>query len=409
LQIVEKSKETENHMSKKFRVVVGSFAVVAFAAAGFASTSLAAPTHITKNAVKGTVYFIGPEQFTGRWVRDQVYLRNALTKQAPKAKFVYQNGNESEQSQQNFMNQDLAARGKKVIILASIDGVAQANLVDQAHKAKVPVVAYDRLIQDKYLNAYVSFNGPQVGKLQAQWLLGHVPKKGNIIQIWGDHADNNALLFHKGFAGVFDKHFKCPAKQYDTCSKSGKLTDAFGVYTPGWLPSNAQTEMNTALSDVHNKVVGVYAMNDGMADTIYSDLAAAHLFHVPLTGQDGQASGLARILEKEQGMTIYKPLTEEANPAISAAVWWLSGHSWTSKPAGFKPSGQSALSCGTPRADCTNGKRIPAVIGPVLSITLTGKGKNGVGFPVTDGFTTWAAVCADIPGAPVKPYCGRKH
>ena len=49
-----------------------------------------------------------------------------------------------------------------------------------------------------------------------------------------------------------------------------------------------------------------------MSDSIAPNLANVGLSGIPLTGQDGQPTALARILEGKQGMTVYKPLNQEA-------------------------------------------------------------------------------------------------
>lgn len=370
-------------MSQKIRVAIGSIAVVAFAAAGFAGTSLAAPAHHpAAKKVKGTVAFISPETYTGRWVRDKAYIQKELHKLAPKVKLLFYNGNNSVSNQQTEANQAVTA-GAKVVILAAVDQNLDAPIVNTLEGEGVHVVAYDRMIQTPRLDAYASFNGPQVGVLQGKWLAAHVKKHGTIVQIWGSSDDNNAHLFLKGFDKIFKPLFK-----------KHVFKNGYETWTPGWVPTTAGTEIDQALSQLHNKVAAVYSMNDGMADDIEPALARVGLAGIPLTGQDGQPSALARILLHTQGETIYKPLTEEANPSAKAAVYWLSGHKGT--PPGFNTkAGQSKQ---------TNGHRVPSAIGPVLNITI----KN-VGFPVKDGFTTWAAVCADIAGAPVKPYCGKKH
>jgi hypothetical protein len=45
-----------------------------------------------------------------------------------------------------------------------------------------------------------------------------------------------------------------------------------------------------------------------------------------------------------------------------------------------------------------------SVISPVVGVTL-----RNVGLPVKQGLDTWKEVCANIAGAPVKPYCGFSH
>jgi ABC-type xylose transport system substrate-binding protein len=169
----------------------------------------------------------------------------------------------------------------------------------------------------------------------------------------------------------------------------------------------AANEIQAALSKFQDKVVAVYSMNDGMADAIAPALENVGLSHIPLTGQDGQPTALARILEGKQGMTVYKPINEEAIPAVRAAVWLLEGKKGA--PPGFATK--------NPQCKQTVGSKItiPCVIGKVTSVTnkpIKSLGTYDVSYPVKDGFTTWKDVCTDVlptPPSQSKPYCGLKH
>ena len=73
-----------------------------------------------------------------------------------------------------------------------------ATIVESAHKAGVPVIAYDRLIRDSDVDLYVSFDAVRVGELQSRIRsCKHVPK-GNYVLIGGAPTDNNALLVRDG-------------------------------------------------------------------------------------------------------------------------------------------------------------------------------------------------------------------
>jgi ABC-type xylose transport system substrate-binding protein len=70
-------------------------------------------------------------------------------------------------------------------------------------RLNVPVIAYDRLIQSKYLNYYVSFDGVQVGRLQGEYIAEHYrqyQRAGavNVFMVSGSQTDTNALLFSMG-------------------------------------------------------------------------------------------------------------------------------------------------------------------------------------------------------------------
>src|SRR5262249_22784646 len=71
------------------------------------------------------------------------------------------------------------------LVIVPHDGLAMAKAVEMAHQADIPVLAYDRIIRDSDLDAYVSFDNVGVGELQARFLLEHLPTsgKGRIVRI----------------------------------------------------------------------------------------------------------------------------------------------------------------------------------------------------------------------------------
>ncbi len=106
-------------------------------------------------------------------------------------------------------------QGAEVLVVDPMDSKSAAAIAEKAKAQNVPVVSYDRLIENGEVDAYVSFDNEKVGELQAETLAKKLKEDGSasgpIIMINGDPADPNAALFkkgaHKGFeaAGVEDR------------------------------------------------------------------------------------------------------------------------------------------------------------------------------------------------------------
>ena len=366
-------------MSKTVRFAITLTATLSMLLVGFGTVSFAA--HKAPAAKpKGTVAFLGPEQFTGRWVKDAKYFNQKLHSLNPNIKILDYNANANITNQQNEANAAIAA-GAKVLVLAAVDQNEDVPIVNAAEKAGVKVLAYDRMIQSPKLRAYDSFDNVQVGVEQGSWLASKA-HCGNIIEIRGSSTDHNAALFYSGFAKATKAKFK-----------SGCWKLAYFAWTPNWTPATAGTEMDAALAQVHNKVKGVYSMNDGMAAPVFASLQRQKLSGTPLTGQDAQPDGLGRILAHEQGMTVYKPIYDEAYSAAEVAANWIAGKGL---PKNYKKN------CGVGCAQ-DSGRHVPAALFTPVKITLA-----NVGLPVKDGYDTWHDVCTSI-GRVVKPYCGMKH
>ena len=66
-------------------------------------------------------------------------------------------------------------------------------------------------------------------------------------------------------------------------------------YTDGWLPENAQRNMEQILTANNNKVDAVVASNDGTAGGAIAALSAQGLQGIPVSGQDADQAALNRV------------------------------------------------------------------------------------------------------------------
>ena len=86
----------------------------------------------------------------------------------------------------------LLSQGAKVLIILAQDPSVIGPAVQKAKDAGVPVIGYDRLIEDPTL--YITFDNVGVGKAEADAIIAKVPK-GNYVLIKGDPGDPNASTF----------------------------------------------------------------------------------------------------------------------------------------------------------------------------------------------------------------------
>jgi D-xylose transport system substrate-binding protein len=391
-------------------VLMGGFTVSAAAAGPVAAhgvpgsmpTSISGPivgansVPVSKSNPKVTVAFLGPEQFTGRWVKDKADFDKEMHSLDPNATILDYNANADITTQtQNADSAETA--GAKVIILAAVDQFEDVPIVTHARSLGIDVLAYDRMIQTSQLQAYDSFDNMGVGVLQGTWFKANVPK-GKIVEILGSATDHNEALFNAGFQKVVGPLTK----------KGGKYDVCYSSTTPNWDPPTAGNEMKSALTDCGTKIKGVYSMNDGMAADVYTQLKDAGLMHLPLTGQDAQPDGLGRILLHEQGMTVFKNVKFEADAAAVAAEAWVTHKALPKEYLRGKKGGQD---CEQINAQLKyDGHFVTCALFTPDAITL----KN-VADPVKAGFDTWGTTAAGIGVCPSvginnsKPYCGLKH
>ena len=158
--------------------------------------------------------------------------------------------------------ENLISQGANVLVILAQDGTAIKPSVESAISQGVPVISYDRLIEDPEA-LYVSFDNVKVGELQAEAILNVVPE-GNFIIIKGNSADANADFLRQGYtnAGI-----------PDVGESSDTITIVGEDYTDNWDASIAQTNTEQFLTAANNDVQAVLSENDGMAGGVVAALS----------------------------------------------------------------------------------------------------------------------------------------
>ncbi|MGO4840173.1 substrate-binding domain-containing protein, partial [Rhizobiaceae sp. 2RAB30] len=148
----------------------------------------------------------------------------------------------------------------------------------------------------------------EVGRLQAREVF-KVKPEGNYAFIKGSSADPNADFLFSGQMEVLKDAID-----------AGKIKNVGEAYTDGWLPANAQKNMEQILTTNNNKVDAVVASNDGTAGGAIAALAAQGLAgSVPVSGQDGDHAALNRVALGTQTVSVWKDARELGKNAAQIA------------------------------------------------------------------------------------------
>lgn len=253
-----------------------------------------------------------PENETPRYeTNDKPSFEKAVEEQCSGCSVTYYNAS-GDAEKQASQGEAALTQGAEVMVVDPMDSKSAAVIVEKAHAQEVPVVSYDRLIENSEVGAYVSFDNERVGEQQAETLVKKLKEigkaKGPIIKINGDPADPNAALFKKGSSKVFEEEGVEIGKEYDT---------------PGWTAENAQKEAQQAITALgNNGFAAIYAANDETGGGAIAAMKGVGINpeEKPVTGQDSTVAGLQRILKGEQFMTIFKPIVPEAEIAAEMAI-----------------------------------------------------------------------------------------
>jgi D-xylose transport system substrate-binding protein len=240
-----------------------------------------------------------------RWAKfDEPAIQEAL--QTCGAKYISTDaGSSAEQQLADVEN--LISQGANAIIILAQDGEAILPAVQSALDQGIPVIAYDRLIENPG-SLYVTFDNVEIGRLQAQSIMEQVPK-GNYVFIKGNSTDANADFLRSGQEEVLKDAIA-----------SGDIKNVGETYTDNWDPAIAQTEMEQFLTDNNNNVDAVLAENDGMAGGVVAALEAQGLAgSVAVSGQDGDVAGLNRVALGTQAVDVWKDARELGKAAGESA------------------------------------------------------------------------------------------
>jgi D-xylose transport system substrate-binding protein len=243
-----------------------------------------------------------------RWAKwDEPAIKDAIAKGG--GTYISNDAKSSAETQSgNVAN--LISQGAKVVIVLAQDGTAIKPAVGDAINNGVPVIAYDRLIEDPKA-LYLTFDNKLVGKMEAEAVL-KVKDSGNFVIIKGNKADANADFLREGYveAGI-------PA----VGQSSDKIKIVGETYTDNWDPKNAQTEMEQFLTANNNKVDAVLSENDGMAGGVVAALHEQGLDgKVPVSGQDGDQGALNRVALGTQTVSVWKDARQLGKAAGEAAI-----------------------------------------------------------------------------------------
>ena len=247
-----------------------------------------------------------PTQREEKWVREKENMENYAKSKGVEIKIENADTDAAKQASQV---DNLLLQGINVLILAPVDSLAAADMVEKAHKVGIKVIAYDRLIKNSDLDLLVNFNNLRIGEFQGRYITANVPK-GNYIIMSGDPEDDNSKYIRDGAMEyiqplVYRRDIKIVADEP----------------VKNWDPNNAFKIVENSLTVNKNKIDAIVAPNDATAGAAIEALKEQDLAgKVPVVGMDGDLAAIQRIVRGTQAMTVLKDIRELTKAAIDVAV-----------------------------------------------------------------------------------------
>ncbi len=301
-----------------------------------------------------------------RWKTDEAAIKHALDKAG--ATYISADAQSSSAKQLSDV-ESLIAQGADALIILAQDAQAIGPAVQAAADEGIPVVGYDRLIEDSRA-FYLTFDNVEVGRMQARAVFEAMPK-GRYVMIKGSPTDPNADFLRGGQQEIIQ-----------AAIDSGDITIVGEAYTDGWLPANAQRNMEQILTATDNGVDAVVASNDGTAGGVVAALTAQGMEGIPVSGQDGDHAALNRVAKGTQTVSVWKDARELGRAAGRIAVSLAGG------------TGMNAI---TGARDWTSpgGTKMNAVFLEPLPVT-----KDNLSVVVDAQWITQEALCQGVTGGP---------
>jgi D-xylose transport system substrate-binding protein len=289
-----------------------------------AATAVIVSLHSVANAEGLTVGVSWSNFQEERWKTDEAAIKAAL--EAAGNKYISADAQTSAAKQLTDI-ESLIAQGANALIVLAQDSEAIAPAIEKATAEGIPVVGYDRLIEnpDAY---YITFDNKEVGRMQAREVFKAKPE-GNYVFIKGASTDPNSDFLYSGQIEVLKEAID-----------AGKIKNVGEAYTDGWKPEAAQKNMEQFLTANNNAVDAVVSSNDGMAGGVVAALEAQGLAgSVPVSGQDGDKAALNRVALGTQTVSVWKDSRELGKKAAEIANELAAGKSMDEVAGTVKFSG----------------------------------------------------------------------
>jgi D-xylose transport system substrate-binding protein len=309
-----------------------------------------------------------------RWKTDEAAIRAVV--EAAGDTLVTTDGQLSAQKQAADI-ESLISQGVDVILVVAFDSDAILPSIQKIKDAGITAIAYDVQFEDPG-SLYVTFDNVGVGRLMAKTMLEKGKTEGNFAFIKGDKGDPNATFLFQGITEVLKEGLD-----------SGAIKNVCETFTDGWVPSNAQKNMEQCLTANNNAIDAVVSENDGMAGGVVAALEAQGMAgSVPVTGQDGDKAALNRVALGTQLVSVWKDSRELGRVAAEAAVALANGAALEELPGVSKFS------------DGKNGVEMNSILLAPNPIT-----RDNLSDVIDAGWVTKDEVCAGVPAGTVE-VCG---
>lgn len=243
---------------------------------------------------------------TPRWQSDEKYFTEAVDQLGGISVVKMAENDAQKQIQQA---KEMIDEGISVLVVVPVDQFSAGQIVDMAHKNNIKVIAYDRLINNCWLDYYVSSDNVRIGEIQAEYLTNTIPA-GNYALIGGPTYDNNSRMIFLGQMNIIQPYID-----------KGQISLIYNVFSDYWTEAEGYKHTLQLIETAKGDVDAILAGNDAIALGALRALKEKGLAgKVKLAGQDADLANIQEIMKGNQTMTVYKPIKTMAYTVAELAI-----------------------------------------------------------------------------------------
>lgn len=248
---------------------------------------------------------------TPRWQNDKKYFEEAINELGGTAVIISAENNEQKQIDQA---KEMINSGVSVLVVIPVNQFSAGAIVDLAHKSNIKVIAYDRMINNCWLDYYVSSDNVRIGEIQAEYLTNLKPS-GNYALIGGPTYDNNSRMLYLGQMNILQPYIE-----------KGEIKLVYSTFSDYWTAEEGYKHTKELLKTISVPIDAIIAGNDGIALGVLKALKEHSLEgKVALAGQDADLQNIQEIIKGNQTMTVYKPIKTMAFTVAELAMHLADG------------------------------------------------------------------------------------
>jgi D-xylose transport system substrate-binding protein len=257
--------------------------------------------------------FLYPSKDIVRYYKECNYFKNYAENEGVE---VIVKDASNDESLQLAQAKELISQGVNALVVIAVNVNTAVGIVRESNENDIPIMAYNRMIENSDLDFFVGSNSDLIGKVMVDAVIKEKPR-GNFVILGGDKFDKNGEDLQVAIKKYLKPHIE-----------NGNVNIVYETFIEQWSSEVAAFEMEKVVDLYGVDIDAVFAGFDGMADGVINVLKKHSMEgKVAVTGQDAEIRGCKNIINGMQTVTVFHPLKKGASKAAEIAIKLVKGES----------------------------------------------------------------------------------